>query len=67
MIEPRIIQVCMTHDGRVASVLYDDGRAFLFQYTKDPSGRDFGEGVWTELNYPKFHSRTKRSKPTNAK
>lgn len=26
----KIVQVCTTHDGRIASVLYDDGRVFVW-------------------------------------
>jgi len=48
----KIVQVCMTHDGRIASVLYDDGRVFFFTYTRDPVGRNPGEGFWAELSYP---------------
>jgi hypothetical protein len=48
----KIVQVCMTHDGRVASVLYDDGRVFLYVYTSEPFGKNPGEGYWAELTYP---------------
>jgi hypothetical protein len=48
----KIIQVCMTHDGRLASVLYNDGRVFLYTYTKEPIGSYFGEGFFSELQYP---------------
>jgi hypothetical protein len=70
MITPKIVQVCMTHDGRISSVLYDNGRVFLFQYTHDPSGTHFGEGVWEELKPPLTSQSlplNKRSKPTNPK
>ena len=50
--KPKIVQVCMTHDGRVSSVLYDDGRVFLFTYTHDAYGMNAGEGFWAELTYP---------------
>jgi len=49
---PKIIQVCMTHDGRVASVLYDDGRVFIRIYTSDSYGNANAAGFWAELNYP---------------
>jgi hypothetical protein len=66
MAKPKIVQVCMTHDGRIASVLYDDGRVFLYAYTKDPIGEDLGKGFWSELNYPELKSKSlpesKRSK-----
>jgi hypothetical protein len=49
---PKIVQVCMTHDGRIASLLYNDGRVFLYTYTKEPIGAYPGEGFWAELRYP---------------
>jgi hypothetical protein len=42
----------MTHDGRVASLLYDDGRVFVFNYTTLPFGNNAGQGFWFELTYP---------------
>jgi hypothetical protein len=50
--KPKIVQVCMTHDGRIASLLYDDGRVFLYTYTREPVGKIPGEGFWAELTYP---------------
>jgi hypothetical protein len=48
----KIVQVCMTHDGRVASLLYDDGRVFLRIYTDDTYGSADAKGYWAELTYP---------------
>ena len=49
---PKIIQVCMTHDGRIASLLYNDGRVFIYTYTTEPIGDFPGKGFWSELRYP---------------
>jgi hypothetical protein len=56
---PKIVQVCMTHDGRIASLLYDDGRVFLYTYTDEPVGRNPGQGFWAELSYPYTKVETK--------
>jgi len=50
--KPKIIQVCMTHDGRMSSLLYDDGRVFIYTYTDEPIGMNLGQGFWAELSYP---------------
>jgi hypothetical protein len=51
-IPAKVVQVCMTHDGRVASLLYDNGRVFVFNYTTLPFGNNAGKGFWFELTYP---------------
>jgi prepilin-type processing-associated H-X9-DG protein len=47
----KIIQVSITHDGRLASVLYNDGHVFLHTYTKEPIGSYSGEGNFSERQY----------------
>jgi hypothetical protein len=49
---PKIVQVNTTHDGRIASVLYDDGRVFVRVYTRETCGNPGAEGFWAELTYP---------------
>jgi hypothetical protein len=55
--KPKIIQVITRKDGLIAGVLYDNGRAFLWTYTKKPnpfSENAAGEGYWSELSYPQL-------------
>lgn len=52
---PKPIQFIPGKDGPLGGLLYDDGRAFLFTYTKLPNQfRDnpAGEGFWSEIVYP---------------
>jgi hypothetical protein len=65
MPKPKIVQVCVDRTGDISSILYSDGRVFLFRYT-GVSATGVMEGYWAELTYPnltKFSPRTKRSKP----
>jgi hypothetical protein len=57
--KPKIVQVNTTHDGRIASVLYDDGRVFVYTHTREPVGGRPGEGFWAELTYPDTKVETK--------
>ena len=52
--QPKITQVLTDNQGYLIGVLYDNGRVFLWNYTKFPSKhlQDMGEGYWSELNYP---------------
>jgi hypothetical protein len=47
-----IVQVTTTHDGRVASVLYNDGRVFVRVYPNASYDNAAAEGYWAELIYP---------------
>jgi hypothetical protein len=55
--KPKIIQVITDNQGYLIGVLYDNGRVFLWNYTKFPNKglQDMGEGVWSELNYPNLN------------
>jgi len=44
--KPKIVQVIGDMDGRLAGILYDNGRVFLWNWTTDD------EGTWAELTYP---------------
>jgi len=48
----KIVQVCMTHDGRIASLLYDDGRVFVRVYPTEAYDNAAAKGYWAELTYP---------------
>jgi hypothetical protein len=52
--KPKILQVFTGKDGLLAGVVYDNGRVFLWTYTKTPNQYDcpVGEGYWGELTYP---------------
>ena len=52
--QPKIVQVVADNQGYLIGVVYDNGRVFLWNYTKFPSRslQDAGEGYWSELNYP---------------
>jgi hypothetical protein len=54
--KPKITQVITDNQGYLIGVLYDNGRVFLWNYTKFPSKaiQDAGEGYWSELNYPRL-------------
>jgi len=55
--KPKIIQVFTGKDGLLAGVVYNDGRVFLWTYTKTPNQYEphpCGEGYWEELTYPEF-------------
>lgn len=49
---PKIIQVTTTHDGRVASLLYNDGRVFVRVYPNESYDNAAAAGYWAELIYP---------------
>jgi len=52
--KPKIIQL-MTGAHGLAGVLYDNGRVFLWNWTKAPNQFEKepqGEGFWGELKYP---------------
>ncbi len=55
---PKIIRLVSDNQGYLISVLYDNGRAFLWNYTKFPSKhlQDLGEGYWSELTYPNLET-----------
>lgn len=52
--QPKIVQVVADNQGYLIGVVYDNGRVFLWNYTRFPSRslQDAGEGYWSELNYP---------------
>jgi len=57
---PKIIQVFFDGMGQISGVLYDNGRVFLWNWTKWPysgDGKDrVGEGYWAELTYPDLNA-----------
>ena len=55
---PKIIQLVTDNQGYLIGVLYENGRAFLWNYTKFPNKhlQDLGEGYWSELSYPNLET-----------
>jgi hypothetical protein len=66
--KPKITQVITDNQGYLIGVLYDNGRVFLWNYTKFPSKslQDMGEGVWSELNYPNLETNSPNGAGSNA-
>lgn len=56
--QPKIVQVVADNQGYLIGIVYDNGRVFLWNYTKFPSRslQDAGEGYWSELNYPNLNT-----------
>jgi hypothetical protein len=55
MTKPKIIQVFTDMPGTPMGVLYNDGRVFLWHWTKKPDEYDknpLGKGYWSEMIYP---------------
>jgi hypothetical protein len=53
--KPKIVQFATDANGTIRTVLYSDGRVFLWNWKKRPNEFDknpFGEGYWAELSYP---------------
>ncbi len=66
----KIVHVIPGTAGPVGGVLYDDGRVFLFTYTKAPNPYDGqnpgGEGIWYEMIYPDLTAFDQRDRPEKA-
>jgi hypothetical protein len=57
--KPKIVQFATNGSGFITTILYSDGRIFIWNWTKLPdtfSANPYGEGSWGELQYPPLNS-----------
>jgi hypothetical protein len=68
--KPKIIRVFPGKEVSLGGVIYDDGRVFLFTYTKTPNVFDrenpAGEGFWSEMIYPDLAAFEQKDRPRKA-
>jgi hypothetical protein len=53
--KPKIVQFATDPTGYITTVLYNDGRIFIWNWTRHPDSfapNPYGEGTWGELEYP---------------
>jgi hypothetical protein len=51
----KIVQFATDPTGYITAILYNDGRIFIWNWTKRPdpfSSNPYGEGNWGEVAYP---------------